>query len=140
MSRIVGLAAWLLPLSVGWGAAAMTGGNDGPAEAKHAPAKLPACQIRVDQRAGSIVLEGLVFAAGTVSGSYELKVWQHGAGSSSISQSGDFAMPAGGSSSLGMVSLSKGAGGYGATLKVNWDADPVDCKATAHDLTPMTSK
>ena len=118
----------------------MTAGDGGQTEAKHAPAKLPACEIRVDQRADSIVLEGLVFAAGTVSGSYQLKVWQHGAGSSAISQSGDFAVPAGGSSSLGMVSLSKGAGGYGATLKVNWDDDPVDCKATADDPMPTTSE
>jgi hypothetical protein len=140
MSRIVGLAAWLLPLSVGWGAAAMTAGNDGPAEAKHVPAKLPACAISVEHRAGSIVLEGEVFAAGAVSGSYQLKIWQHGAGSSAISQGGDFAMPAGGSSSLGMVSLSKGAGSYAATLKVNWDDDPVDCKATAHAPMPTTSE
>jgi hypothetical protein len=132
MTRIVGpLAALLLPLSVSFGAAAMIGGNDGQPEAKHAPAKLAACEISVDQRADSIVLEGLVSAGRAVSGSYRLEVWQDGAGSSAISQSGDFGVAAGTSASLGVVSLSKSAGGYGAKLNVRFDDGGADCKDTA---------
>ncbi len=85
------------------------------------------------------MLEGEVFAAHATSGSYQLKIWQNGAGSSSISQGGDFTVPAGGSSSLGLVSL-PGAGSYGATLKVSFDNDPVPCKATAPHPLPITAK
>ena len=36
------------------------------------------------------MLEGKVFAARAIAGSYQLKIWQNGASSSSISQGGDF--------------------------------------------------
>ncbi len=105
--------------------------------AKHV--KLPACDIHVERQAGALVLEAEVFAGPAVSGTYQLKVWQNGASSSSISQGGDFTVPAGGSSSLGLVSLS-GAGGYGATLKVTFDNDTVPCKAAAPHPSPLTAK
>jgi hypothetical protein len=101
--------------------------------------KLPACDIHVERHAGTIVLEGEVFAARAISGSYQLKVWQNGASSSSISQGGDFTVPAAGASSLGLVSLT-GTGSYGATLKVNFDNDPVPCKAAAPHPLPITAK
>jgi hypothetical protein len=116
-----------------FGAAAMVDGSGAKLTA------LPACEIHVEHHAGSVVLEGQVFAGHAVSGSYQLTVWQNGASSSSISQGGDFTVPAGGSSSLGLVSL-PGGGSYGATLKVNFDNNPVDCKAASHDPMPITAK
>jgi len=127
----------LLPLGVSFGAAAMVDGSSSQHGAKLTT--LPTCEIHVEHHAGSVVLEGEVFAGRAVSGSYQLKIWQNGAGSSSISQGGDFTVPAGGSSSLGLVSL-PGGGSYGATLKVNFDNDPVDCKATAPRPLPITAK
>jgi hypothetical protein len=138
MTRILApLAAVLLPLGVSYGAFAMVE-NDGTAHGAKLT-KLPACEIHVEHEAGSVVLEGKVAAARASSGSYQLKIWQNGAGSSSISQDGDFTVPAGGSSSLGLVSLPRG-GSYGATLKVTFDNDPVPCKATTHGPLPITAK
>ncbi len=138
MSKILApLAALLLPIGVSFGASAMVDGDGSQQGAKLAT--LPACELHVEQHAGSTVLEGKVFAAHAVTGSYQLKVWQNGAGSSAISQSGDFTVPAGGSSSLGLVSLTI-AGSYGATLKVNFDDDPVPCKAAAPHPLPITAK
>jgi hypothetical protein len=138
MTRIIGpLAAVLLPLGVSYGAFAMVDNTVTPHGTKLA--KLPACEIHVERKAGSIVLEGEVFAARTVSGSYQFKIWQNGSSSSSISQGGDFTVPAGGSSSLGLVSLPSG-GSFGAALTVNFDNDPVACKAGAHGPLPITAK
>ena len=138
MTRIIGpLAAVLLPLGLSFGASAMVEGNGPQPGAKLA--KLPACELHVERQAGSVVLEGEVHATHAAAGSYQLKIWQAGASSSSISQGGDFTVPAGGSSSLGLVSL-PGGGSYGATLTVNFDNDPVDCKATTHGPRPVTAK
>jgi hypothetical protein len=101
-------------------------------------AKLPSCEIHVDERAGAIMLEGVVSAASALSGTYRLDVWQNGASTSQISQSGDFMVPAGGSSSLGLVSLTKNAGGYGATLHVRWNGGAADCKATTRAPMPLS--
>lgn len=129
MSNVISpLAVWLLPLSIGWAAMAMAGGDGGdggPAD------KSPACEIRADQSGNSIILEGLVFGRADVSGSYHMQVWQKGLGSSRISQSGDFKIPAGAPSSLGIVSLAKGGGSYSATLTVRWNDGAADCVAQA---------
>jgi hypothetical protein len=138
MTRIIGpLAAVLLPLGLSFGASAMVEGSAPQPGAK--PVKLPACELHVERQAGSVVLEGEVHATRATAGSYQLKIWQAGASSSSISQGGDFTVPAGGSSSLGLVSLA-GGGSYGATLTVNFDDDPVDCKATTHGPRPISTK
>ena len=138
MTRIIGpLAAVLLPLGVSYGAFAMVENTVTPHGGK--PTKLPTCEIHVEHEAGSIVLEGEVFAAHAASGSYRLKIWQNGASSSSISQGGDFTIPGGGSSSLGLVSLPS-RGSFGAALTVNFDNDPVACKAGAHGPLPITAK
>jgi hypothetical protein len=130
---IVSLAAWLLPLSIGWGAVAVAKGNGSESVPEAPAATLPACEIRVDQGDNSIVLEGLVFAPADLTGSYHMQVRQKGLGSSAISQSGDFKVLAGAPSSLGIVSLAKGAGSYFATLTVSWDDGADDCVAQAPD-------
>ncbi len=138
MMRILSpLAAVLLPLGTSFAAAALADGESLPDGGKRAT--LPACEIHVAHEAGSVVLEGQVFAAHPVSGTYQLRVWQEGAGSNSISQGGEFTVPAGGSASLGLVSLPV-AGSYGATLNVLFDNDPVPCKATAPRRPPLTAK
>ena len=122
MTRIVFISlAALLPLSFAWGAAA---GGDLPAGAD---AHGPSCDIRIAQEGGSLVLEGLVFAPGPASGSYELEISQGGyAGSSKIRQGGDFEVVPGEDGSLGIVSLSN-QGGYAATLTVHWHDGAPDC-------------
>jgi hypothetical protein len=132
MSNVIAtLATWLLPVSIGWGAVALANG-DGSESVPDAPlATLPACEIRVDQSGDSIILEGFVFGRADLSGSYHMQVRQKGLGSSRISQSGDFKIPASAPSSLGIVSLVKGAGSYFATLTVNWDNGAADCVAQA---------
>jgi hypothetical protein len=130
MSRLlIPAAALLLSLGLSFAAQATVHGNSGT---------LPSCEIRVDQRDDAVMLEGLVSAAEPISGTYQLDIRQNGAGTSQISQSGDFAVPAGSSSSLGMVSLTKTAGGYRATLRVRWNSDAADCKATAHNAAPLS--
>jgi hypothetical protein len=124
------LAFWLLPLSVGWGAA-MANGKSAEAVPEEPTATLPACEIRVDQSGERIVLEGLVLAAADLSGSYHMQVRQHGLGSSRISQTGDFKVVAGAPGSLGIVSLAKSAGDYFATLTVSWEDGTADCVAQA---------
>jgi hypothetical protein len=129
MSNIISpLAVWLLPLSICWAAMAIADGDDGdrgPAD------RFPACEIVADQSGNSIILEGLVFGRADVSGSYHMQVWQKGLGSSRISQSGDFKIPAGAPASLGIVSLARGSGSYSATLTVRWNDGAADCVAQA---------
>ena len=122
------LAFWLLPLTIGWGVA-MANGNGAQSVPEGRATTLPACEIRVDQRGDSIVLEGLVSGRGDLSGSYHLQVRQNGLGSSNISQSGDFKVRAAGS--LGIVSIARSAGSYFATLTVSWDDGTADCVAQA---------
>ena len=55
-----------------------------------------ACEIHVEHEAGSVVLEGKVFSARAIAGSYQLKIWQNGASNSSISQGGDLTVAAAG--------------------------------------------
>jgi CsgH protein len=130
MSKILAsLAALLLPLGTSFAASATI---------HQSTARLPSCEIRVNERAGAVMLEGVVSAASALSGTYRLDVWQNGNGRSQISQSGDFTVPAGGSSSLGMVSLTQNAGGYGATLRVRWNGGIADCKATTHAPIPLS--
>lgn len=138
LNIVTPLAASLLPLSLVFGAAATIGSNgaqDGigaPEEIERPAPKLPRCEIRVDYERGSVVLEGIVFARGPVSGSYQMRVSQTGgAGSSEITQSGEFAVSSGSTGSLGVVSLSNRAGGYVARLRVQWKGGTVDCTGRA---------
>lgn len=132
MSNVTALLAFLLlPLSIGWGTSAMANGNGAEAVPEDPVATLPACEIRVDESDNSIVLEGIVFADADLSGSYHMQIRQEGLGSSRISQSGDFQVRAGAPSSLGIVSLAKGAGSYFASLSVRWHDGAADCVAQA---------
>jgi hypothetical protein len=131
------LAAILLSTGVGFTAQAMVEGDGAHQGAMIL--KRPACTIRVERAAGSVVLEGEVYAAGAASGSYQLKIWQHGAGTSQISQGGDFTVSPGAKGSLGLVTL-PASGNYGAALTVTFDGNPVACKATARSPMPLTAK
>ena len=125
------LASLLLPLSLAWGAAAMTGGGKaGPVIDD--PAELPVCELRAERSGRIVELEGLVHVSRAVSGSYRLRVMQNGSGGSSqINQSGEFDVRAGSASSLGTVSLLAAPGTYTATLTVQWDDGSFDCVAKA---------
>lgn len=86
------------------------------------------CEIYQSQRWGSVVLEGVVYANGAVSGSYQFQVNKAGGGgSSNINQGGEFSVGAGGKSTVGSVSLA-GDGGYSATLRVTADGHSASCK------------
>jgi hypothetical protein len=124
-------AFWLAPFSIIGGATAIANGNGPEAVPEDHIAKVPACEIRVDQSGDSIVVEGLAFAPAGVSGSYRMQVQQNGSGSSRIFQSGDFKTSASAVGSLGVVSLAKNAGSYIATLTVNWDDGTPDGVARA---------
>lgn len=120
-----------MPLSLAWGAVALPveAGNGPTAERATPEAR---CEIRVDDRDDSVVLEGLVFAPEPVSGSYQLRISQKGGGGSSdIVQSGDFNIESGQTGSLGIVSFSMGTRHYVAKLSVQWDDGAPDCKAEA---------
>jgi hypothetical protein len=125
------LASSLLPLSLAWGAAAMTGGvKAGPVIDDLA--ELPVCELRAERTGRTVELEGLVHAGRAVSGSYRLRVVQNGGGGSSqINQGGEFDARAGSASSLGIVSLLAAPGSYTATLTVQWDDGSLDCVAKA---------
>jgi curli production assembly/transport CsgH protein len=133
---LVSAAFWLAPFSIFWGATAMANGNGAEAIPEDHIAKVPRCEIRIDQNGESIVLEGLVFASADVSGSYHMQVRQNGLGGSRISQSGDFKVLGGATGSVGVVSLVKSAGSYIAMLTVTWDDGTPDCVAQA----PKTRK
>jgi hypothetical protein len=73
-----------------------------------------------------------VFARGSASGSYHLRVSQQSAGdSSNIIQSGEFIAESGSTTSLGTISLSNGVSRYVAKLTVQWDDGAADCLAEA---------
>lgn len=132
MSHVIApLAAWLLSLSIVWGAVALANGNGSESMPETPAATLPACEIRVYQSGDSIILEGQVFAHSDRTGSYHMQVRQRGLGSSRISQSGDFRVRVGMPGSLGTVSLVTGVGSYFATLTVTWDDGAADCVAQA---------
>jgi hypothetical protein len=109
------------------------GGNNVPTPAERGAAtKLPRCELRVDERGDSIVLEGVIVARAPVSGSYELRVLQKGpGGSSDVVQGGEFNIEAGALGSLGIVSLSMNTKNYSARLSVQWDDGAPNCKSGA---------
>jgi hypothetical protein len=80
-SILTPLAASLLPLSLAWAALGMpvNGNGTGAQEEQTAPLR-PHCQLRIDDDGESIVLEGVVFARRSASGSYDLRVSQESAG------------------------------------------------------------
>lgn len=127
------LVASLLPLSLAWGALGMPVKDSGTwAEEEQTVPLRPRCQLRVDGDGDSIVLEGVVFARRSASGSYQLRVSQQSAGgSSNIAQSGDFVIESGSTASLGTVSLANGVSRYVAELTVQWDDGAADCVAEA---------
>jgi hypothetical protein len=65
------------------------------------------CEIQLSESHGATVIEGHVHARTPVSGQYELEITaRSGGGVSTIRQSGDFALPAGGETMLGQTRLS----------------------------------
>jgi hypothetical protein len=133
-SIVTPLAALLLPLSLAWGALSRpVNGNGTWAEEEQTAPLRSRCQLRVDDDGESIVLEGVMFARRSASGSYQLRVSQQSAGGGSdIVQSGDFLVESGSTASLGTVSLPNGVSRrYIAELTVQWDDGAADCVAEA---------
>ncbi len=123
------LALAMLPLSMAAGAA-FAGAGAGPS--LEGPAGPLRCEIRAERQGNSVTLEGLVFAEAPLAGTYRLRVSQGGAaGSSQISQGGDFEAAPGEPESLGTVSLSS-SGAYSATLEVRWSGGITGCSAGPH--------
>jgi hypothetical protein len=122
------ILASLLPLSGAWSASALANGG-APAPDEFA-GDLPRCEIRAEPNGRGVVLEGLVFADAPLSGSYQFRIAQNGAGGSSrINQGGEFEAVPGLPESLGTVSLASGPGSFTATLTVSWAGGTVDCSA-----------
>ena len=132
-SFVTPIVTSLLPLSLAWSAWGMpVNGNGTWAEEEETAPLRPRCQLRVDDDGDSIVLEGVVFARRSASGSYQLRVSQESAGgSSNIAQSGDFIIESGSTASLGTVSLANGVSRYVAELIVQWDDGAAECVAEA---------
>jgi hypothetical protein len=127
------LVTSLMPLSLSLSALAMpVNGNGTWAKEEQTVPLHPLCQLRVDRDGDSIVLEGVVFARRSASGSYQMRVSQvSSGGSSNIAQSGDFIIESGSTASLGTVSLANGVSRYVAELTVQWDDGAADCVAEA---------
>lgn len=132
-SFVRSLVTSLLPLSLAWSALGMpVNGNGTWAEEEQTAPLRPRCQLRVDDDGDRIVLEGVVFARRSASGSYQMRVSQESTGgSSNIAQSGDFIVESGSTASLGTVSLSNRVSRYVAKLTVQWDDGAADCVAEA---------
>ena len=91
------------------------------------------CEI-VERATGTgVQLESYVHADRAVRGRYTLKVTQSGGhGSSVINQSGDFAVAAGRTASLGKARFGGDPGDYDVELTLNWDGRHTVCR-TASD-------
>jgi hypothetical protein len=127
------LVASLLPLSLSLSALGMPVNGSGTwAKEEQTVPPRPRCQLHVNRDGDSIVLEGVVFARRSASGSYQMRVSQESTGgSSNIAQSGDFIVESGSTASLGTVSLSNRVSRYVAKLTVQWDDGAADCVAEA---------
>jgi hypothetical protein len=84
------------------------------------------CDIEVSHRGGGITLKGIVASGVAADGTYQLKVTSSGSGNSTINQSGDFSVNAGGVEQLAIVSLG-GDGSYSARLTVTADGHSTAC-------------
>ena len=78
-----------------------------------------------------MVLEGLVFADVPITGTYQFRISQRGAGGSSqINQGGEFEAAPDEPASLGTVLIGSGPNGFRARLTVRWRGGTVDCNAS----------
>ena len=121
---------WLVPLALGLGVVVLAaqGQERGQAQAAGGPLS---CKIEVQKSAGGVELQGVVTASRAGSGTYELEVLKSGsAGSSNISQDGEFDADAGVPARLGVVSLSGDGGSYHAKLKVMSNGEEASCEKT----------
>lgn len=123
------LMASLLPLIGAWSASALANGG-APAPLPDGYSDLPRCEIRAEPAGRGVVLEGLVFADVPLSGTYQFRISQQGAGGASrINQGGEFEATPGTPESLGTVSIGSGPNSFSATLSVSWAGGTVDCSA-----------
>jgi hypothetical protein len=77
------------------------------------------CEIHVRENAGTVALEAIVSATAATEGTYKLQVSGGGsAGSSDMTQSGEFSVTAGEQSAVGSVTLASDGGSYVADLSV----------------------
>ena len=117
--------AGLVPLALAIGATGMAlaaGAGDPPPEAL-------SCEVQVTHQGGMIALEGVVHAPQAVQGSYRLRVSSTGrSGNADISQGGDFTAEAGGTVSLGRVTLAGDGTTHEASLQVTANGVTVECR------------
>ncbi|HSH63740.1 curli-like amyloid fiber formation chaperone CsgH [Methyloceanibacter sp.] len=125
------ILASLLPLIGAWSASALAnGGAPAPLPDEFA-GDLPRCEIRAETYGRGVVLEGLVFADVPITGTYQFRISQRGAGGSSqINQGGEFEAAPDEPASLGTVLIGSGPNGFRATLTVRWRGGTVDCNAS----------
>jgi hypothetical protein len=115
-------------LSGVWSASAFA--NGGAAAPDEFVGDLPRCEIRAEPNGRGVVLEGLVFADVPITGSYQFRISQQGAGGSSqINQGGEFEATPDGPESLGTVSIGSGPNSFSARLTVTWEGSVIDCSA-----------
>ncbi len=124
------LGKWGLPaaaLSLGvFGLAAGTNAHSTATSAGDLPFD---CEIAVSKGRYGHTYEGVVHAANTVKGTYELNIKKRGAsGRAMISQSGDFYVPAGGSETLGQATFGGlPPGAVDAELTLRWNGRTLSC-------------
>jgi hypothetical protein len=125
------ILASLLPLSGAWSASALANGGAPAPQPDEFSDDLLRCEIRAEPNGRGVLLEGLVFAAEPISGSYRFRISQRGAGGSSqINQGGEFEATPGEPESLGTISIGSGPNSFTATLTVSFDGGTVDCSST----------
>lgn len=108
-------------------ALAAAGALSGP-EGAEARASGVTCEIRLTQSGGLTALTGIVHASEATSGTYRFLVSQSGAaGSSDITQAGDFSLAAGQSEVVAETTLG-GRAGFSARLALSTGAGTTSCK------------
>ncbi|WP_071096968.1 curli-like amyloid fiber formation chaperone CsgH [Mesorhizobium sp. ORS 3428] len=104
------------------GVAGATAGRDG---SNSGPLR---CEIRETIRGDAILLEPLVYADKSTSGTYSVSVSGGGAsGSTNIQQGGAFEAGPGKPASLGQMSLGANGATYDVKLKVTADGTTINC-------------
>lgn len=101
------------------------GGTPIPASDRAGPVR---CEIVLDERRGSTTIEGRVTAERAVSGSYRLAIRSaSSAGTSAISQSGDFDARPGAPAILGQTTLAGPRGNFRAELELDVGGRRLTC-------------
>jgi hypothetical protein len=125
------IALALVPAGLMAGGLAMVAQSASSATAASGRSAETRCELRVVEQGAMTTLEGLVFAAGPVSGTYRMTVVSSGrGGGSDIAQSGSFTASSRQPERLGLVSLGGSDGAYTAKLAVSWAGGGASCTKT----------